>query len=77
MSWPDHSVTILVNGIVTIWLSHQHSDLLINQNAYVSKRSNILTCKFSREDRGSHYEQSYHVHKSLASDMLTIATTPG
>ena len=37
MSWPNHSVTILVNGIVTIWLPHQQSDLRIDQNVRIQK----------------------------------------
>ena len=32
MSLPDHSVTIPVNGIVTIWLPHQHSGIFIKQS---------------------------------------------
>ena len=37
MSRPDHSITILVNGIVTISIPHQHSDLLIDQNVTIQK----------------------------------------
>ena len=35
MSQPDHFVTILVNDIVTIWLPHQHNDLLIDQDVTI------------------------------------------
>ena len=38
MSQPDHSVTIIVNGIVTIWLPHQKNDLLIDQNVTIQKK---------------------------------------
>ena len=52
MSQPDHSVTILVNGTVTIWLSHQHSDLLINQDVMIQKGSTALACNFLKERIG-------------------------
>lgn len=76
MSWPDHSVTILVNEIVTIWLSHQHSDLLINQDVTI-KNKYYAYMQILRDDRGYRHEPAYHVHKSVASDMRTMATTPG
>ena len=48
MSRPDHSVTILVNVIMTIWLLHQHSDLLIDQDITIQKEVLHLHADFKR-----------------------------
>ena len=47
-SWLYHFVTILVNDIMTIWLPHQHSDLLIDQHVTIQKEVLHLHADFKR-----------------------------
>ena len=75
MSRRDYFVTVLVNGTVVIWLPYRHSDLRMDQIVKIQKK--ILHLHILREDRRSHHEPTYHVHKGVTSGMPIMATTLG